>query len=155
MVQNDKKLSITLHISRIIHYMIVIYGLLWGKRARNGHKWQKILCKKWSKMTKNCPSHFISQESHIIWLSFMGCYGEKGRKMVINDKNFCLLKMVQNDKKLCPSRFISQESFIIWLSFMGKKGENGHKWQKILSVLLHVSGVIRDMIVFYGTGTHF
>ena len=85
----------------------------------------------------------------------MGCYGEKGRKMVINDKKFCLLKMVQNDKKLCPSRFISQESFIIWLSFLGKKGENGHKWQKILSVLLHVSGVIRDMIVFYGTGTHF
>ena len=69
-----------------------------------GRRWCK--CKKWSKMTKNCPSHFISQESYIMWLSFMGCYGEKGRKMVINDKKFCLF---------CS---MSQELYVIRLSFM-------------------------------------
>ena len=86
-------------------------------------------------------------------------------------------KTVQNDKKLCSSYFISQKPYIIWMSFMvhmckmiispavffifskcwffrvlrGKSAKNGPKWQKILSVMLHISGIIHHMIVIYGT----
>ena len=86
-------------------------------------------------------------------------------------------KMVQNDKKFCSSHSISQELYIIWLSFTvymckmiiylgvsfsfskfwffgllgGKRGKNGTKWQKILSVAIHISGTIHHMTVIYGT----
>ena len=81
-------------------------------------------------MTKKfCPSHSVSQELYIIWLSFMVdiC------KMVISPGVFFYFfkilifrlhrgvkgqKMVQNDKKFCLLRSISQEPYIIWLSFM-------------------------------------
>ena len=85
-------------------------------------------------------------------------------------------KTVQNGKKFCPSRSISQELFITWLSFMVhmctmiispgvffifakfwffgllgcKRSKNGPKWQKILSVVLRISGTIHHMIVIYG-----
>ena len=83
-------------------------------------------------------------------------------------------KTVQNDKQFCPSRFISQEPYIIWLSFMvhlhkmispglfsfyqnfeflgcsgGKRAKNGPKWQKIMSVALHIWGTVHHMTVIY------
>ena len=85
-------------------------------------------------------------------------------------------KMAQNDQTFCLSCFMSQESYIIWLSFMlhfceimfrglffifskfwfsgllGVKGQkNGPKWKKIMSVMLHISRNIHDMIFMYGT----
>ena len=88
-------------------------------------------------------------------------------------------KMVQNDKKFCLSCFISQELYIIWLSFVvhmckmmispgflfiffkififrvyspeSKQTKNGWKWQKIQSIMFHISGTIQHMIFIYGT----
>ena len=84
--------------------------------------------------------------------------------------------MVKNDKP-CPSCSISQEPCIIWLSLMvhmcklilaprvsfffqnlifqvvrGVKGQkNSLKWQKILSIIPHISETINNMIFRYGT----
>ena len=86
-------------------------------------------------------------------------------------------KLVQNDKNFCLSRSVSQKLNIIWFSFKshlckmiispggfsiftkfwffgllrGKKAKNSPKWQKILSVVLHISGTIHHMTVIYGT----
>ena len=88
-------------------------------------------------------------------------------------------KTVLNGKKFCRSCSISQEPYMIWLSFKvymckmvissgtffifakfcffwvvkmqkGKK-KNSPKWQKILSIVLYISGTIPSMIVIYGT----
>ena len=32
----------------------------------------------------------------------------------------------------------------------GKKAKNGPKWQKVLSVVLDISGIIHHMVVIYG-----
>ena len=103
MVQNDKKLSITLHISRITHYMIVIYGLLWGKRAKNGHKWQKIMSVKNGPKWQKTVHHASYLKNHLLYDCHL--WGKRV-KMVINDKKFCLF---------CS---MSQELYAIWSSFM-------------------------------------
>ena len=84
-------------------------------------------------------------------------------------------KMAQNDKKFCLSRSVPQEPYIRWLwslVHMCKmmtspgafhlfkilifqvireyKGKKWPKWQKILSIALHISGTIHLMIVIYG-----
>ena len=83
--------------------------------------------------------------------------------------------MVQNDKKLCPLHSISQERYIIGLSFMthmckmiisagfflsfflkfsffglsvGKRAKNVPKSQKILSVVLYISGTMFYVMSF-------
>ena len=33
----------------------------------------------------------------------------------------------------------------------GKSAKNGPKWQKIMSVKLHISGTVHHMIIVYGT----
>ena len=80
-------------------------------------------------------------------------------------------KKAQNDKKLYLLCSTSQESYIIWFSFMVhrckmvspgvffsffqnfnfKRAKDSPKWQKILSVMLLISGIIHQMIVIYGT----
>ena len=81
MIQNDKKISVTFHISGTIYHMIFIivhmckmispglfsifsrfwfFGLLEGKRLKMSQNDRKL----W-------PPHSISQEPYIIWLSFM------------------------------------------------------------------------------------
>ena len=138
---------------------------------------------------KFCQSRSISQESYIMWLSFMvhTC------KVIIYPLVVFLFffkilffwvvsgvkvqKMVQNDKKFNVSVLVSQEPYIIWLLFMlhlskmiissrgffifsnfyysgcqgGKKAKNCPKWQKIMSIALHISGTIHHMTVVYGT----
>ena len=91
------------------------FGLLGGKRAENGPKWQKILSVTYS----------ISQEPYIIWLSFMVPMCKKiislGVFLFFRIFIFRVVKgqkMVHNDKKFCALRFVSQEPYIIWLSFM-------------------------------------
>ena len=76
---------------------------------------------------KFCSSCSISQESYIIWLSFMLHMCKMISPVVFF--NFKILifqvirglkgqKMVQNDKNLCLSHLIFQEPYIIWSSFM-------------------------------------
>ena len=87
-------------------------------------------------------------------------------------------KTVQNDKKFCPSHapylrnhtsydfhlwytcvkwlylqvfFLFFIILIFWVVRGVKVQKNGPKWQKILSVMLHVSGTIHHIIVIYGT----
>ena len=97
-------------------------------RVVKGIKVQKIV----QNDKKFCPSHFISQEPYIVWLSFMvhmckmiislGFFFQFFKILI-----FCVVfglsfvkgqKTVQNDKKFCVSCFISQEPYIIQLSFM-------------------------------------
>ena len=76
-----------------------------------------------------CPLHSISEEPHIIWLSFIFVYYQ----MIISSGIFSIFlkififwvhrgvkgqKTVRNDKKLCLLCSISQEPSIIWLSFV-------------------------------------
>ena len=104
-----------------------------------------------------------------VWCSFFQNFvffwsigGVKGKKMVQNDKNFCLL------------RSISQEPYITWLSFMvqmcemitspnvffnlkilifrvvrGLKGQN--RVQNDKKFCLSHSGTVHHMIVIFGT----
>ena len=121
-----KILSVALHISGTIHHMTVIYGTYLSNdyTFRCFFHFSKILIfwvhrgVKGQKMVQNdkkfCLLPSISQESYIIWLSFIvhickmiissGVFfhfskilifwvhrGVKGQKMVQNDKKFCLL----------------------------------------------------------------
>ena len=97
-----------------------------GKRAKNGLRWQK----------NSCLLHLISQELYIIWLSFM----------------VHLCKMM-----ISPGVFF--HFFKIFDSMGCYKGRGGGckgakncpKWEKILSTLLHITGIIHHMIFIYGT----
>ena len=93
--------------------------------------------KTWPKMTKKfCLVRFISQELYIIWLSFM----------------VHLCKMM-----ISPGVFF--HFFKIFDSMGCYKGRGGGckgakncpKWEKILSTLLHITGIIHHMIFIYGT----
>ena len=94
-------------------------------------------------------------------------------------------KISQNEKyKLHLSCLVSQQQFSIWsfdhdfwyiyvtwhtsrhffhlfkiflflCCYWGKRAKNGLKWQKILSILLHISGTIHHMILMYGTHGNF
>ena len=68
---------------------------------------------------KFCLSCSISQETYLIWLSFM-VHMCKFSKIfifqVVREVN--RQKTVQNDKKFSLSRSISQEPYIMWLSFL-------------------------------------
>ena len=82
------------------------FGLLGGSKGR-----------KWSKITKKCPSCIFSQEPYIICL--------KGQYLQICLHFFQILifgvnsgvkgqKMTQSDKKWCLLHSISQGAYIIW-----------------------------------------
>ena len=88
-------------------------------------------------------------------------------------------KMAQDDKKLCLLYLISQEPYIIWLSYIAdlckmmispvvffifskfwffgllgrgnKRAKNCPKWERILSVMLNISGIIHHVIFIYGS----
>ena len=127
-------------------------------RGSQGVKGQKIA----QNEKKTFIPHAPYQEQYSIWswvlvhiLIFLVVNEVKGPEMV------------QNDKRLCTSSSFSQEPYIIWLSFMVHICKtiispivffqffmtkwNGPKWQKILSVALHISGTIFYMIDIYGT----
>ena len=79
-------------------------------------------------MTKKfCLSHLISQEPYIIWLSFT----------------------------LHLSKMISLDNFFIFCKFwffgllVGKRTKNSPKWQKFLSIALHIWGTIHHVTVIY------
>ena len=74
-------------------------------------------------------------------------------------------KPIQNDKKFCPLHSISQEPYIIWYlqvfffifskfwfsgSIGAKRAKNGPEWQKIMSVMPCISGIIHHVIVNCG-----
>ena len=48
--------------------------------------------------------------------------------------------------------FIFFKILIFWVVRVIKRQKNCPKWQKILSVILHISGTIHHMIVIYGGG---
>ena len=116
---------------------------------------------------KLCLLCSISQEPHIIWLSFM----VQMCKMVISPGVFFNVKilifqtvkglkgqkMTQNDKNVCLSTCIFQEPYIICPSFLVhmylykdkyKRAKNGPKWQEIMSVSLHISGTVHHILWF-------
>ena len=103
----------------VFHFFkILISGFLVVKRAKNGPKWQRIF-----------PSCSISQEPHIIWLSFM--------------VHMC--KMI-----------ISLVVFFNFLKFpiaelsRGWRGKNDSKWQNVLSGAPYISGTISyDLHLWY------
>ena len=91
--------------------------------------------------------------------------GVKGQKMVQMTKNsVCHASYLRNhtfcDYHLCYTCVNDNISrcffhFFKVLKFRvvkgeGKRAKNGQKWQKILSVMLHISGAIHHMIVIYG-----
>ena len=87
--------------------------------------------KKRSKMTKNCPSCFISQEPYIIWMSFM----------------VHLCKMI-----ISPGVFFIFFKIMIFLVVRWVKGQkNEPKWPKVLSFMLDISGTMHYTNVIYGT----
>ena len=134
----QKVLSVALHFSGIIHHILVIYDtLVWNNDISRhffhffsilifwvvrGVKGEKIV----QDEKKLCLLHSISQETYIIWFSFMVhmC------KMIMSVGIFLIFskflfsglsvvsgqKITQNDKKLLC--LISQEPYIIWSSFM-------------------------------------
>ena len=68
-------------------------------------------------------------------------------------------KTIQDDKKLCPSRchawyFRNHTSYLRFIHFLkilifwvirgSKRAKSGLKWQKILSIALHISGTSYD-----------
>ena len=118
MVQNDKKFSVTLHISGTIYRMIFIivhmrkmispfFGSLEGKRLKISENDRKL----W-------PSDSITQEPYIIWLSFM----DHMCKMIIS-----------------PGIFFQFFKFCFFGILRGKRAKNSPKWQIILSVVLDIS----------------
>ena len=90
----------------------------WGKSAKNGPKWQKIL---------SVVLHISGTIYHIIVIDATLVWNDYNSKLF-----FCFIKIlvswvvvggvkgqkiVQNDKKFCLPCSMSQESGIVWLSF--------------------------------------
>ena len=86
-------------------------------------------------MTKNCFSCFISQEPHIMWLSFMVpmC------KMIISLVFFLIFNFL----------FFHLFKILIFWVVRGVKGQKWSKSTKYLSITLDISGNIHFMIVIY------
>ena len=78
--------------------------------------------------------HFISREPYIIWLSFI----------------VHLSKMTISPGFLFPF-FLNFDSLGCWRGGECKRAKNGPKWEKFLSVMLHVSGILDHTIFIYGT----
>ena len=87
----------------------------------NSLKWQK----------NSVCQCFISQEPYIIWLSFIvhKC------RMIIS----------------LGAIFIFSKFWIFRFLGGSKRAKNSPKWQKFLSVILHVSGTIHYVIIIYST----
>ena len=78
---------------------------------------------KWQKIL----SRFVSQEPYI-WFSFMPL----------------VCKMIMS-----LGVFLFFHNFNFFTCWWGKRAKTGPKWQKILSVMLHISGTINHMIFIY------
>ena len=141
MAQNVKKKSVTLHISGMKHYMIFIYGtLLW-----NYISWVFFIFSKF-------------------WFSGLlgGC---KREKAVQNVKKFCLLYSISQEPYIILLRlwytyvkwwylqgcFLFIQNFDFVGCWESKKAKNRPKWEKIMSLPLHISRTIHHMIFIYGT----
>ena len=86
-------LSVVLHISEAMHYMIVICGT----QVQNDNI-SRCVCV--------CVCVCVCFFFHFFKILIFWAVRRVKRQ-----------KMAQNDKKLCPSSFISQEPYIIWSSF--------------------------------------
>ena len=130
MVQNEKKLSVTLHVSGNHTSWFSFMAHMFKMTISQGYFFFfHFFKKKWPKTTKNSVSHASYFRNHTsydchLWstsvngwyiqvffsffqnFDFLGCCEVKVQKMAQSDKKFCLL---------C---FISQELYIIWFSFM-------------------------------------
>ena len=114
------------YISRCFFFKILIISFVRGlkgqKMAQNNKKF--------------CLSHLIFQEAYIMWSSFM--------------VHMMYERVISLD---IASIFFSK----FWFSGLlerrrgGKRAKNGPKWQKNLSITLHISGTIHHMIVILGT----
>ena len=51
--------------------------------------------------------------------------------------------------RISPGFFKFIPNFYFWGQWWGKKAKNGPKWQKIMSVIFHISGSIHHMIDFF------
>ena len=115
---------------------------------------------------KFCPSHSVSQEPYIIWSPFVvhNC------KIMIFPGLFFIFpkfwffkllggqgvigqKMIWNDKKLCCSWYLrNNRSYDCHLWYTSV--QDGPKWQKTISVALHISRSIHHMIVIFAAQWH-
>ena len=95
-----------------------LFGLLGGKRAKNGPKWQKSL---------SIALHVSGTIHHMTVIYGTHLSNDNIFRCVVHFSNILIFwvhrgvkgqKMVQNDKKFCLLHSISQEPYIIWLSFM-------------------------------------
>ena len=77
---------------------------------------------------KFCPSHSVSQEPYIIWLSFM----------------LHLCKMI-----ISPGNFSFSQDFDFWVVSEVKGQRMIQNDKKVLSVALHIWGTIHHMTVIY------
>ena len=107
--------------------MIMIYGTFWScswfKTAKNDREWQKFVCH--VSYLRNHASYdchlcyicvklwylqvcvFFFSFLKKLWFSgFLGGGGKRAKKLVLNDKKFCL------------SHSRSKEPYIIWFSFI-------------------------------------
>ena len=143
MAQNDKKiLSSALHISGTIYHTFVIYGTLVYNDDVSScffHFFKTLILRvvrgrrrcKGQKMVQNgkifCLSCSISQESYIIWFSFVALMF----KMIIPPGDFFIFS------KFSFSRLLG-----------GVKGQKiAQNDKKILSVMLDISGTIHHVII--------
>ena len=122
--------------------------LIFGKRTKNGPKWQK---------NSVSQSLYLRNHTSYIWLSFMGhmCKMKNLQpfffffffKILI----FWVVRMVkvqktvQNDKKIYRSNSISQEPYIIWLSFLVHMCKNNNIFRHFFHFFkILIFKVVRD-----------
>ena len=97
-----------------------------------------LAVKGWGKSAKNSPkwkvkinlSHATPQEQYSIWSWFL----------------VHLCKMM-----ITPGIFSIFQNFDFLCCWWGKSAKNGPTWQKILSVVLHISGTMHHIIVIDAT----
>ena len=101
------------HLAKLARF----FGLLGGKKAKNGPKWQKILS------VTLCISGTIH---HMIVIYGTHVYSDNISRLFFQFFKILIFwvvrgvkvqKMVHNDKKFCSWHFISQGSYILWLIY--------------------------------------
>ena len=144
---------------RCFHYFfqIFIFWVFRGiKRARNGPKWN--INKKWWYL-QALLFHIFKV---VIFLVVSG--GKRSKNCPKWQKIMChtlyLANHTSNDYHLWYT-FVNWEYIQVFFSIFqnfdspgcqgDERAKNGTKWQKITSIVLHISGTICDMIVVYVT----
>ena len=151
-----------------LQVFLFVFSKFWFSRLLGDVKGQKM-----AQNNKNCClMRFISEESYIIWLSFMVdmckmiislglfsvfesfdfpgcCWGGLGIGRRWGGGAHKEQKLVQNDKKILMispglSFFILSE-FWFYRFLVGQKAKNDPKWQKALWIPPHISGTIHHI----------